>query len=56
MSSLNTFQKYSEAEDLRTKIPLNPAINAILDYCEYSIRIEFNQSDKSKLKNKNRKR
>lgn len=35
---------------------LNPTISAILDYCEYSTRGDFNQADKARLKSKNRKR
>jgi hypothetical protein len=35
---------------------LNGGLAAILDYCEYSIRSDFNMGDKQKLKNKNRKK
>ena len=56
MSQLNLLQTFTNEELARQELPINPIISAILDFCEYSIGTDFNASDKSRLKRKNKKK
>lgn len=56
MSQLNLFQRFVEEELFRSKLTLNERLSAILDYCEYSTRGDFNESDKLKYKSKKSKK
>lgn len=56
MSSLNVFQGFVDMETIRAKLDFPNPISAILDYCEYSIRMDFNLSEKHNyLSKKSRK-
>lgn len=56
MSQLNLLQSFTNEQKQRENLPINPTIASILDHCEYVIGVDFNASDKSRLKFKNRKR
>jgi hypothetical protein len=56
MSEIDLKQKFMVDCQYRATLQIPNTISATLDYCEYSIFVDFCAADKSKFKNKNRKR
>lgn len=55
MSNMKAFQRMVDQSTKRSKIELPNSISAILDFCEYNIRVDFNEREKQQHRSKNRK-
>lgn len=54
-TQLDFFQQFVTKEEERAQIPLSGEVEASLDYCEYTIRGEYDKNSKRKYQFKKRK-